>query len=143
MFHLCRSFRMNIRHSSRTGETEVEGTRLELIELAAKIAQKTSEMQATNVGLPKPYDQFLRSIIIDEIPNARVSLSVSNNVLKIVGDRARLEILAENLLGLAKSETQEEHLHIEHFPDHFYLDPGSLPTVFSVLHLSNKPKSDS
>ncbi|MFD0350706.1 hypothetical protein ACFQ0M_41185 [Kitasatospora aburaviensis] len=51
----------------------------------------------------------------------------------ISGDAAARAVLAENLRGMACAE-DGGHLHVEYFPDHFYLAEGSLPLVVNSPH---------
>jgi hypothetical protein len=51
---------------------------------------------------------------------------VEDRALVVAGDQSALQILAENLSAFAENPGEMGgHLHIEYFPDHFYLRPGS------------------
>jgi hypothetical protein len=82
-----------------------------------------------------PYDHFLTAIRITHGVGL-VCISRSESVLEIVGSRERLQILSENLTWLSNSTESgtegKNHLHIEYFPDHYYLAACSLPIVVTI-----------
>ena len=54
-------------------------------------------------------------------------------VLVLEGNQAGLRLLGENIRNLAMLGEVGEHLHVEYFPDHFYIGELSLPLVFHLL----------
>jgi hypothetical protein len=82
---------------------------------------------------PSPYQHSsskVEVVVDDSAELLLTSLEVSHQALRFVGPRWALELLAENMENQA--DEPAGHLHIEWFPDHFYLSPGSLSLVVSV-----------
>jgi hypothetical protein len=63
----------------------------------------------------------------------RIDVDTSREVLLISGGPAARAILAHNIRGMAEMD-DGGHLHLEYFPDHFYLAAGSLPLVINSPH---------
>lgn len=82
----------------------------------------------------EPYDGFLSVLQVVE-SEGPVEVRQTGSTLTITGSKQNLAILSENILFLANHpETlngMPNHLHIEHYPDHYYLAPSSLPLVIS------------
>jgi hypothetical protein len=51
--------------------------------------------------------------------------------LAISGDNSKRSVLSKNLRGFAEAGSEDEHLHVEYFPNHFYLAPESAPLIFA------------
>jgi hypothetical protein len=66
-------------------------------------------------------------------PRVLVRLDPERQILVISGDCAGRAVLADNLLSMASAE-DGGHLHVDHFPGHFYLAEGSLPLVVNSPH---------
>ncbi|MEE1788274.1 hypothetical protein PUR71_36065 [Streptomyces sp. SP17BM10] len=66
-------------------------------------------------------------------PGVLVHLDASRRVLMISGDAPARAVLAENLRETAGLD-DGGHLHIEYFPDHYYLAEGSLALVVNSPH---------
>jgi hypothetical protein len=66
-------------------------------------------------------------------PGSRIDVDASRGVLLITGDPDPRAILAHNIRGMAEMD-DGGHLHLEYFPDHFYLAAGSRPLVINSPH---------
>jgi hypothetical protein len=81
-----------------------------------------------------PSENFLTTLqIIQE--ESMVKITVEQDSLIIKGKKEKLSTLAQNIrfhADLAKSTGENNHIHIEYFPDHFYLDPSSFPLIVTV-----------
>ena len=68
------------------------------------------------------------------MPAAKVIMRVDSNATTLIveGDRPDLRVLSANLRDLAMYGDVDEHLHVDYFPDHFYLGESSLPVVFRI-----------
>jgi len=122
---------MLIAYSSKTKEISIVGNRRELLDLAASIRSEAT-VAANTEGSIEPYDRRLRSILVKRLPTQKVLFEVtSGGELSIAGDKAKLDILSTCITGYAKAAADHEHMHIEYFPDHFYLSPDSAPAVLS------------
>lgn len=51
----------------------------------------------------------------------KMSVDAERQALSFMGSGQSMKVLAENIRGLCREGVSGEHLHIEHFPDHFYL----------------------
>lgn len=66
-------------------------------------------------------------------PGVLLHLDASRRVLVISGDGPARTVLADNLREMAELD-DGGHLHIEYFPDHFFLAEGSLALVVNSPH---------
>jgi len=84
---------------------------------------------------PAPYRTFLQGISVAATPGRRVTLRLDDaeETLAITGDPEYLKVLAENIAELAAPGDRATHLHVDYFPDHFYLEQGSAPTTVHLL----------
>ena len=84
---------------------------------------------------PSPYDRLLKEISIAPKLNAKVYVGQMGERMVISGSLEYLSILAENIRHLAEhpisSSAVPYHIHIEYYPDHFYLEKESTPLVAS------------
>jgi hypothetical protein len=123
---------MLIRYSSPTNEVEIVAARAEFLDLATRLRSGHGELAGCVDGSVATYERLLSSIVIDETPNRGVFLAATGGgSLSITGDARRLEVLAKNISGFADAGEEDEHIHVEHFPGHFYLEAGSAPTVLA------------
>jgi hypothetical protein len=124
-------------YSANLIEVDVAGRACDLEELAGILAVGSGSPATFSGADPSPYQGFLPGIVVRSVPESRVVLSVDGGegVLNIVGSSDFLCILAENLLDLCREGVRGEHLHIEYFPEHFYLAESR---VSLVVHLSNE-----
>jgi hypothetical protein len=81
--------------------------------------------------LPDPYDGFALSLEI-RVTNSLVCISRCDDQIGIAGSSDLLEILAQNV-GFVTTNSGSNHLHIEFYPSHFFLDPESIPLVITRL----------
>lgn len=116
-------------------EVEVEGTPIALRQLASLIRSSAEVSIDLTPGLvdPSPYKGFVRSITVRPNEN-KVQIQRSDDQLLLTGRLAAREVLAANVNDFADSHYEPgDHLHIDFFPGHYYLEEGSLPLVFSRL----------
>lgn len=80
----------------------------------------------------EPYDGFLSVLQVVE-SEGLVEVRQTGSTLTITGSKENLAILSESILFLTNQSEQvsgiPNHLHIEYFPDHYYLASSSLPLV--------------
>jgi hypothetical protein len=109
-------------------ELELAGTADELRSLGGAIESGAGSFALQTNADVSPYDIALRHLKIETNSREGVAISVDqeNNQIIISGPIERLMILGQNVSNAASSG---DHLHIEYFPDHFYLDRDSVPLV--------------
>ncbi len=124
-----------------TGELELKGCREKFQLLAARIRSgDASSIPLTMVDDPRPYSRSLQRI---EIRGGSGKVSIS-----LLGDRVSLlvqggaesrEVLAENIEAFARDATGLEHMHIEPYPDHYYLaeDSAAIVLAFEKAGMTN------
>ena len=100
--------------------------------LSADVPSYVLALDTSQTARIAPYDHLLTAIHI--MHNAGlVCISRSGSVLEIAGSRQKVKVLSDNLTRFADSVEsgtgRETHLHIEYFPDHYYLAASSLPIV--------------
>ncbi|ANZ37188.1 hypothetical protein BBK82_15065 [Lentzea guizhouensis] len=62
----------------------------------------------------------------------KVVVDVVGRDLVVTGGAEHLAVLGEVLRDLADEPDFGYHVHIDHFPDHYYLAEGSWPLVVQV-----------
>ncbi|WP_020670559.1 Imm32 family immunity protein [Amycolatopsis nigrescens] len=63
-----------------------------------------------------------------------ISVDTEDRRLVITGPRQLLSVLADIFRDSAGTGDPEGHVHIEYFPEHFYLDPASMPlTIWDAV----------
>ena len=84
---------------------------------------------------PSPYDGLLEEISIALKPDAKVYIGQEEEKMVISGSQEYLSILADNLRFLVENSisfslnSEFYHIHIEYYPEHFYLEKESIPLV--------------
>ncbi|MER5862399.1 hypothetical protein [Kitasatospora sp. NPDC002040] len=66
-------------------------------------------------------------------PGVLVRIDTERRLLLISGDDDARAVLAANLRGIATAD-EGGHLHIDYYPDHYYLVEGSVPLVVESPH---------
>jgi hypothetical protein len=127
---------MQALHSSGTGEVELSGTRAELAALAGLLDAGEGELALAAVDDPRPYDAAVERLVVkaDEQALAKVDVGAGAAELTFVGGLESLGLIGENLASFAAESTGgSDHLHLEHYEDHFYLASGSTPLVVALV----------
>jgi hypothetical protein len=81
---------------------------------------------------PTPYLRTANVLRVVVEAACDVSVAVDGDVVTVRGAAPDLAILAENVKSLGEHPGKGKHLHIEYFPDHFYLRADSHPMVVEV-----------
>jgi hypothetical protein len=123
---------------AREGELELAGRLQDIAWLAEQLGQVTEvlavDLRDITPAAIAPYDGGLRHLSLRPAPGSDVVIRSSGDELSISGDPSKLRILADNLASFAgTSHSVGQHLHIEHYPDHFYLASESQPLVVVAL----------
>ena len=120
-----------VRCSAETGEVEVAGTVDALEEWANALTRDDVEISTSQGKDPSPYSRYLAGIRVRSTAQGLVKMSVDadRQVLAFTGSRQSMKVLAENIRGLCREGVSGEHLHIEYFPDHFYLAESRISLV--------------
>jgi hypothetical protein len=121
-----------VRYAPATGEVEVSGSRETLVRLADLLAAAPGRLAADEAADPGTYGQCLAEIVVLDPTGAKAAIDVdaATRTLVLTGGRAALTLLGDNVRELAIGGEPDDNLHVDYFPDHFYLDESSLPTVF-------------
>lgn len=117
-----------------TGELELRADGPGLGALARRLTASTGAgyLQLDGVDDPWPYDHALDRIEVVVSPEwLTITCLDDRGVLRISGTADRLAILAANVHDLASTGSTGDHLHIEWFPEHFYLSEDSEALVIS------------
>ncbi|MFF3579785.1 Imm32 family immunity protein [Streptomyces mirabilis] len=122
-----------MRMVSDPGYTEVDlsASAEELTWLASAVARGEGLLSST----PSPGGDALVGVEVlkSSGPGVLIRRDAERQILVISGDSAGRAVLAEDLRAMATYE-DGGHLHIDHFPGHFYLAEGSLPLVVNSPH---------
>lgn len=131
---------IQIQAGSGSGSVDLEGSQAGLETLASTLKRK----QGARLRLsrpphsPDPYAEWLSFLDIRVEDEAEMTMAVEDGDLVVAGDPSALEILADNLSSFAENpDTMGGHIHIEYFPDHFFLRPGAIP--LTVVSHSDDP----
>jgi len=116
-----------------TSGFELSGDRVGLHAVAESLrdAATVSEREVwhdSNDRGATPYDVFIKRMVVRQAPS-KVRITREDDVVVVTGRREELNVLADNIDSLVHGAERGDHLHIEYFPDHFYLDQGSEPLV--------------
>ena len=124
-----------IRYSSATGEVEVAATRAALRRFADLLDSEGGRVAAQRVADPAPYEKCLDGIDFVPVADGEVVFRVDQGVglLVVEGGSSKVAVLAKNIRGLADDGQSGEHLHVEYFPEHFFLGEATLPIVFLLM----------
>lgn len=120
---------MKVLREDSTGEMEFSGTRSELLALGQQLRSGRGEVQLSVTPDPLPYSRSLSRIEFRQAgQKIRFSLAGDGDSLEIRGGADALNLLAENIEGFASEADLSDHLHVDYFPGHDYLEdgPGSL-----------------
>ena len=86
---------------------------------------------------PSPYDGLLKEISIALKPNTLVYVGQEEERMVISGSQEYLSLLADDIRFLMENSTSSNsefyHIHIEYYPEHFYLEQESIPLVVSCI----------
>jgi hypothetical protein len=113
------------------GELTLDASAAELSRLADAVTLGSGRLDATT----GPGGNTLTGVEVSTTPGPGVLLHVdaARQVLLISGDAGARAVLAANLRAMAEEE-DGGHLHIDYYPDHFYLAEGSVPLVVNSPH---------
>ena len=120
-----------VRCATEPGEVEVSGTVETLGEWANALTRGDVEISTSTGGDPSPYSHYLAGICVRWTAPGLVQMSVDTErqALSFTGSGQSMKVLAENIRGLCREGVPGEHLHIEYFPDHFYLAESQISLV--------------
>ncbi|MEU9187928.1 hypothetical protein AB0D14_25980 [Streptomyces sp. NPDC048484] len=115
------------------GEVDLSASAAELTSLADAVARGEGLLSST--FSPGGNGDALGGVEVRGTsgPGVLIRRDAERHILVISGDVAGRAVLAENLREMATAE-DGGHLHVEYFPDHFYLAEGSLPMVVNSPH---------
>jgi hypothetical protein len=113
---------------SESGDIAIEGDAQGLRALAAALrADKALIELATLSGGIGLYDGYLLEISL-ETGTGKIRVARSGTQLRVVGNAECKAILADNILELAGAASGSgDHLHVDHYAGHPYLDVSSEP----------------
>lgn len=117
-----------------TSELELRGDGPDLGALATRLTTSTGPgyLQLDEVDDPWPYERALDRIEVVVSPEwLTITCLDERGELRISGTADRMAILAANVRDLASTGSTGDHLHIEWFPEHFYLSEDSEALVIS------------
>ncbi|MFK4598258.1 Imm32 family immunity protein [Streptomyces pristinaespiralis] len=124
---------LKVLREDSTRETELSGTRSELLALGQWLRSGQGEMSAATVANPYPYGRSLPRIGLRRADGkVRIAPSGDGESLEIQGGAQALALLADNVEGFALEADQDDHLHVDYFPDHDYLADGSDSLVIGM-----------
>ena len=119
-----------IRCSSRTREVELTGSAGSFVEAADLVTGAGGRVVAESTD-PAPYETCLEALEVQVI-EGKVVIDVVCQELVVRGGAEHLAVLGEVLRDLADEPDLGYHVHIDYFPDHYYLAEESWPLVAQV-----------
>jgi hypothetical protein len=127
------------RYADDPQEIELEADQTGLAALSTLLTEGWGSIKTTVPPVPAaPYDGYVDSIEVEKAEGL-VSIARQGKLLRIRGSGDLLSVLARNLASLIGGgqdglpATVPYHLHIEHYPEHPYLDSGSAPLILVRL----------
>ncbi|MET7633068.1 hypothetical protein [Streptomyces sp. NPDC005078] len=126
---------LTIRHSRSFGEVEISGPVVDLEELANALGCDGGPIGARAADDPNWYFGYLLGVQIRWVANGRVDISIDElrRILEFTGSEDSMAILAGNIRDLCREGVPGEHMHVEYFPDHFYLAESGISLIFSRI----------
>ncbi|MFF4594457.1 hypothetical protein [Amycolatopsis sp. NPDC001319] len=104
------------------GEMSISGTRSDLLALCRELRSGRAEMRASKAADPRPYDRSLSRIEFRPASGkVHISSLEDGESMEIRGGLEFLAFLAEVIEGFALEADQDDHLHVDYFPGHYYL----------------------
>jgi hypothetical protein len=124
---------LTVRRSAEPGEVEISGTVAALEEWAAALTRDGVEITTGTGDDPAPYAAYLTAIRVRSTADGLVEVSVDEQrqALTVEGSGESMSVLADNIRGLCREGVPGEHMHIEYFPDHFYLAESPVSLVIA------------
>jgi hypothetical protein len=122
---------MFVLYAASTDELELGGTALEFASLADLLEAGEGEVVLEAVD-PRSHEAALAGIVVraDEQPLARLGLVGDSSMLELAGARWALNYLGGILREFgATSDGGSDHLHIDHYDNHFYLSEESAALI--------------
>jgi hypothetical protein len=87
-------------------------------------------VELSTAGVESPHGSAVARLRVASDANPGMVISRHGDEVTVLGERASRLTLAENLIHFGEDPIAlGGHLHIEHFPGHFYLRDGSVPLV--------------
>lgn len=124
---------LKVLREDSTGEMELSGTRSELLALGRGLRSGQGEFRIPKDSNPFPYDRSLSRIEFRQASGkVRISSSGDGETLEVQGRLESLALLADNIEGFALEADQDDHLHVDYFPEHDYLAEGSESLVVGI-----------
>jgi hypothetical protein len=125
---------LSLLHSDSTGEMKISGTRAQLRELARRLrSDGDGRITLYSVSDPSPYSRSLETIeFCRRSGKVCISLVHDKSSLILKGDTESLDVFADNIDEFASEADFGTHLHIEHYPGHYYLEEGSESLVIAI-----------
>jgi hypothetical protein len=124
---------LKVLSNDSTEELELSGTPVELLALGQKLRSGEGESPLMQVSDPFPYS---RSLLWIEIRRAsgkiKIWCSGDGESLHVEGDLKSLSLFADNIEGFALEADRSDHLHVDYYPEHDYLDEGSGSLVVAI-----------
>ena len=126
--------RVRWRYAARSG-FEVSGDRAAL-KILAEVLRRHESGDTSEVALETgfdvaSYEESMRGLVVRH-DNGRVCIVKDSDKVVINGSPHHLRLLAENIEAVADDGEVDQHLHIEYYPDHFFLDERSEPLVVEL-----------
>ncbi|WP_369188712.1 hypothetical protein [Streptomyces sp. R08] len=124
---------LQVLYSGETGELELSGTRQGLLAFGQLLRGKAGSCDLWEDRRPVPYERSLSEIAFQEDPErATVSIVTEAQILRILGAREALDLLADNIEDFASEADASDHCHVDS-PTYDYIAPESDPLVIAFV----------
>ncbi len=133
---------------SHLSDLAVDGDLEDLLELAALLENNSGILKVSFYfeGVdPSPYDGVLKKLRAEITDDDKLLVKCTETTLEIRGTKEHMRKLAHNVHVPARETLEMDlpkggiprhsHIHVEWYPNHFYLDENSDPLVVTA----NKP----
>ncbi|CAM3243625.1 hypothetical protein STSO111631_09435 [Stackebrandtia soli] len=121
-----------IRYIDLDGELGLDGTFSSFVALGQLLRRGSGDMDLATADDPYPYVGSLSRIIVRQSNRKIVMRVVDGKDFEACGNMDSLRQLARNVENFAASAYGKDHLHVDYYPDHFYLDEESVSLVVRV-----------
>lgn len=121
---------MKVMFHPPSGQVDLASTRAGLRKLAALLASGSGTMAGEQATSPWGEIPLARIAVGTSRSRVLVSVDAAARTLSVTGAPEHLNVLAEIVDDLAAA-TAGGHVHVEHYPDHPYLQEGSFSLILN------------
>jgi hypothetical protein len=123
---------LKVLREDSTREIEISGTRSDLLALGRNLRSGQGAFRMSKVSNPFLYGRSLSRIEFRQSSGKVKPYATKSDDLEVQGGLEALALLADNIESFTLDADQDDHLHVDYFPEHNYLAEGSESLVVGI-----------